>query len=142
MENQIIYTCNGPRSEISKEELIAEIKKLLENEEKGSVKLTDTEKGELKETLEEGLPHIFTIGKTFGLGIDGKAFMRKDCGTNITKLVQEVPEDGEVHEVECPTCGNKAQVHKVTMAELEPHESKNGGEKKVKKSKQPSESKQ
>jgi predicted RNA-binding Zn-ribbon protein involved in translation (DUF1610 family) len=141
---QITYTCNGPRKEISKDELIAEIKKLLDGEEKKSVILTDTEKGELKETLEEGLPHVFTIGKTFGLGQDGYAFMKENCGANITKQVQEVPEDGEVHEIECPNCGNKAEVRKVMTAELETHEAKNGEQKKPSKKakQQPAEPKQ
>jgi hypothetical protein len=34
------------------------------------------------------------------------------CGKNVTELINAVPEDGEVHGVECPNCGTVTTVRR------------------------------
>lgn len=36
---------------------------------------------------------------------------RIGCGANVTDMVLDLPEDGEPHEVVCPSCGTVSKLH-------------------------------
>lgn len=44
---------------------------------------------------------------------------RKGCGFDLTPIIDEVPFDGEVHELECPRCGNPFTVRRGPEEQLE-----------------------
>jgi hypothetical protein len=116
---RIIYRCAGRKCPLTSEGLNAKIDKLFAGVEKGTVILTPDQAARLHETRDEGLPNMFDIGGVFGLGNDGQAFVRNDCGVDVTELIEAVPFDGEVHEVSCPKCGTVATVRRVPSEEVE-----------------------
>lgn len=44
---------------------------------------------------------------------------RVGCGADLTELILDVDEDGEVHEVTCPECENVATVRRTPPADDE-----------------------
>lgn len=120
MAEGIIYRCAGAKTPITVDELNARIDKLFAGVEKGTVILTDDQVARLKETRDEGLPNMFDIGGIFGLGNDGQAFVRNDCGFDVTELIAAIPADGELHEVTCPRCGVTGRHRTTPGAEVEP----------------------
>lgn len=123
VEFKPIYRCAGPKVEATEFAMHQIINGLLEGREKGTVKLTEDEVAQLLETRDEGVPHLFTIGQTFGLGQDGKAFIREECGVDVSDLIEAVPFDGEVHEITCPNCSTVSTVRRTPHEdneELEP----------------------
>lgn len=116
-ESKIVYRCAGPKVEASEFALHQIINKLLEGKEKGTVILDDDQVARLRETRDAGVPNLFTIGQTFGLGNDGKPFVREDCGADVSGLIESVPADGEVHEVKCSKCGTVATAKRMPAPE-------------------------
>lgn len=118
-ENQITYTCSGPKLPLSMDDLTARINKLFEQIENGTANISEDQQARLRETRDEGAPNTFDIAGLFGLDSQGQAFVRQTCGQNITELIEAVPVDSEVHEVTCPKCGTVATVRRVPTSDLE-----------------------
>lgn len=52
-----------------------------------------------------------------GPRVDDESKERAGCGADLTELIRDIDEDGEVHEVECPDCGNVATVRRTPPAD-------------------------
>lgn len=38
--------------------------------------------------------------------------IREGCGFDMTEVIEAIPQDGEVHDYECPKCGNTGTVRR------------------------------
>jgi hypothetical protein len=97
----IKYTCNGPRLEL--------------------VDVTGKPQNKAVENFlinkgKEGQPAAMAWAAKIKKQTDaGFRSIRMGCGTDYTKLIEEVPYDGEVHEVVCPSCGTPTTVRRTPV---------------------------
>lgn len=116
LAQQTVYTCSGPFAD---DEMTQEdFKKLMESIKPPFLNTKDYENLQDSDSFFSTDPMIPTSGPFKGKRIiirrrpGGLTAVRFYCGTNVSKAVLSLPEDGEIHKVTCPQCGTVATVRR------------------------------
>jgi hypothetical protein len=109
----ITYSCNGPVMDLHQDDfdnLVAALKPPYISPDAYAVLIEPNTFGAIGPVVVKG-KQLLILRRP-----ENQFAVRAFCGANLTELIGEVAEDGDVHEVTCPTCGTVATIRRTPPA--------------------------